>query len=283
MRRPLLLAGLLLALLALPVLTTTGCHGRAPHLAGEAHGLAVETRTVLLGITEIALVVHTTETTEPTFVVLHTDEQPAVDRGLEAIRARGGRLVEVRGPGDRLVNFELAGRTWRFDPNRIFTEAGAAASLAAHNDSAPADAFAAALAEVQRFADAVLDATDAGSLPVLVALHNNTESFYSAASYAPGADLAGDAAAVHLPPGQDPDDFFFVTDRGLFEALAAEGFSTILQDNARVQDDGSLSVWAGRRGQAYVNVEAQMEHTEQQARMLEALARVLADAGQLPK
>lgn len=279
MRRPLRVAGLLPALLAL---TAAGCHGRAPHLAGEAHGLSVETRPVRLGATEIALVVHTTETTEPTFVVLHTDEQPAVDRGLEAIRARGGRLVEVRGPGDRLVSFELAGRTWRFDPNRIFTEAGAAASLAAYNDSAPADVLAAALAEVQRFADAVLDATDAGSLAVLVALHNNTEDFYSGASYAPGADLAGDAAAVSLPAGQDPDDFFFVTDRGLFEALAAEGFSTILQDNARVQDDGSLSVWAGRRGQPYVNVEAQLDHTEQQTRMLEALARVLAAAGRIP-
>lgn len=279
MRRPFLLAGLQLTLLAL---TASGCHGRAPHFAGEAHGLAVETRTVRLGATEIALVVHTTETTDPTFVVLHTDEQPAVERGLEAIRARGGRLVEVRGPGDRLVSFELAGRTWRFDPNRIFTAAGAAASLAAYNDSAPADVLAAALAEVQRFADAVLAATDAGSLAVLVALHNNTEDFYSGASYAPGGDLAGDAAAVFLPSDQDPDDFFFVTDRGLFEALAAEGFSTILQDNARAQDDGSLSVWAGRRGQAYVNVEAQMDHAEQQTRMLEALARVLAEVGQIP-
>lgn len=278
MRGPLLLAGLLLAPMAA---VAAGCHGQAPHLCRGGDGLAVETVPLLLGSSEIALVIHTTATPEPTYVVLHSDEQTAVERGLEAIRARGGRLVEVQGQGNRLVTFELAGRTWRFDPNRIFTPAGAAASLGAHNDPAPPDAVAAALAEVQRFADAVLAAADAGALPVLVALHNNTESFYSAASYAPGGDLENDAAAVHLPPGEDPDDFFFVTDPGLFEALTAQGFAAVLQDNERAADDGSLSVWAGRRGQAYVNVEAQQEHGERQARMLEALARVLA--GQAPE
>jgi hypothetical protein len=273
MHRPLLLAGLLLAAMAS---LAAGCHGQAPRHCREGAGLAVETLPLRLGASEIALVVHTAATTEPTYVVLHTDEQTAVDRGLEAIRARGGRLVEVLGQGDRLVTFELAGRTWRFDPNRIFTPVGAAASLDAHNEAAPADVLAAALVEVQRFADAVLDATDAGALPVLVALHNNTESFYSAASYAPGGDLENDAAAVHLPPGEDPDDFFFVTDGSLFEALAGQGFAAVLQDNERVVDDGSLSVWAGRRGLPYVNIEAQQDHGERQARMLEALARVLA-------
>ncbi len=269
MRRPLPLACLLLA-------AAGACHVQAPRAGRAEVPFAVATVPVRLGASEIALVVHTAETTQPTFVVLHTDEHAAVDRGLEAIRARGGRLVEVRGPGDRLVSFELAGRTWRFDPNRIFTAAGAAASLGANNEAAPPGVLAGALAEVQRFADAVLVTSDAGALPVLVALHNNTEAYYSAASYAPGGDLAGDAAAVHLLADQDPDDFFFVTERSLFDTLAAEGFAVVLQDNERAQDDGSLSVWAGRRGLPYVNVEAQLGHGEAQARMLEALARVLA-------
>jgi hypothetical protein len=194
-----------------------------------------------------------------------------VEAGLETIRARGGRLVQVRAQGRRLVEIEIEGETWRFDPNRIFTEAGAAATLQRHNGSAPSEV----LAEVRRFAEAVLEIYGAGSLPLLITLHNNTEDEYSAASYSPGGDHAADAVSVHLPPEADPDDFFFVTERRLYDALAAEGFPVVLQDNARATDDGSLSVWAGQRGLAYVNVEAGHGRRERQIEMLEALARVL--------
>lgn len=106
-------------------------------------------------------------------------------------------------------------------------------------------------------------------------LHNNSEGEYSAASYLPEGELALDAAAVHLPPEADPDDFFFVTDPDLFAGLAEEGFTVVLQNNARATDDGSLSVWAARQGIPYVNVEAQHGHRERQIEMLEALLRWL--------
>jgi hypothetical protein len=190
---------------------------------------------------------------------------------LEAIEARGGRLIEVRGRSERLLDFTWNGRTWRFDPNRVFTDAGAEATLGHENGSAPAEV----VAEVRRFAETVLEVYGAGSLPVLVTLHNNTDREYSAARYGPGGDLAADAAAVYIPADVDLDDFFFVTDRGFYDALKAEGFPVVLQDNERVADDGSLSVWAGRRGIPYVNVEAEHGHRAEQVRMLEALARVL--------
>src|SRR5690606_38163161 len=92
---------------------------------------------------------------------------------------------------------------------------------------------------------------------VVVTLHNNTPDHYSARSYAEGGEYERDAEAVHLEPGVDPDDFFFVTERALFDILAAEGFNVVLQDNRRVTDDGSLSVWAARVGLPYVNGEAE--------------------------
>ncbi len=52
----------------------------------------------------------------------------------------------------------------------------------------------------------------------------------------------------------------------------------MLQDNARATDDGSLSVWAARRGVPYVNVEARHGDRQGRTRMLEALAHALADA-----
>lgn len=227
-----------------------------------------------LGDSEITMAVHSGDGPGPSFLVLHDNEDTAVEAGLEAIRERGGRLVEVRARGRRLVAFELDGQTWSFDPNRVFTAAGAEAALLSHSGNAPS----AALAEVRRFADAVLAVYGAASLPLVATLHNNTDGEYSALSYAPGGDHAGDAAALHLPLGADPDNFFFVTDRALYDALVPAGFAVVLQDNARVTDDGSLSVWAARRGVPYVNVEAQHRDRERQVEMLEALARVLKDA-----
>lgn len=238
------------------------CHGQAVHDASEIVPLRV-------GETAVELSVHQMGDGRPAFLVLHDNEQTAVEAGLEAIRARGGRLVELRSRGERFLEAAVGGRAWRFDPNRIFTDAGAAATLRAQNGSAPPEL----VAELRRFAEALLEVYGAGSQPVLVTLHNNTDGEFSAASYAPGGDHAGDAAAVHLPAGADPDHFFFVTERGLYDALTAQGFPAVLQDNERAADDGSLSVWAGRRGIAYVNVEAEHGHRDEQVRMLEALAR----------
>lgn len=242
------------------VMMVVSCH-RAPQPAAHLQ----------LGVTRIPFAVHTTDRPGPAFLVLHADEQTAVQAGLEAIRARGGRLVEVVAQGDRYVAFEMDGETWRFDPNRIFTEAGAEATLSARGGSAPPEI----LAEVRRFANALLDAYQSDrSLPIIT-LHNNTEGEYSAASYLPEGDHAEDAIAVHLPPDADPDNFFFVTDPAIYSGLAAEGFTVVLQDNLQVTDDGSLSVWASRQGIPYVNVEAEHGHRERQVAMLEALARVL--------
>lgn len=248
---------------------TAGCHSQAPRSAAEI----VPHR---LGNTEIAFAVHSTGHPQPAFLVLHDNEDTAVESGLEMIRSQGGRLVEVRAGGRRLLSFELAGQTWRFDPNRVFTEAGAEATVRSHSGDAPAGV----VAEVRRFADAVLAVYGVDSTPVVVTLHNNSEGDYSALSYAPGGDHAGDAAAIHLPLGADPDDFFFVTDRALYDALVPAGFAVVLQDNTRVTDDGSLSVWAGRRGIPYVNVEAQHGQRERQVRMLDALVRVLDSAAE---
>lgn len=223
----------------------------------------------------IPLAVHSADRPGPVFLVLHADERTAVEAGLEAIRARGGRLVAVEAQGKRLVVFELEGERWRFDPNRIFTEAGAEATLQEYNGSAPP----AVLAEVRGAAAAILKAygigsTGRGPAQPILALHNNSDGEYSAASYLPEGDLAQEASDVHLPPEADPDDFFFVTEPGLYAGLSAKGFPVVLQDNARVTDDGSLSVWAARQGIPYVNVEAEHGHRERQLEMLEALARV---------
>jgi hypothetical protein len=148
----------------------------------------------------------------------------------------------------------------------MFTDAGATASLQRHGTFTPA-----ALDAVRQFAQALLAQVQPATYPLLVALHNNTDEDWSARSYADGGEAATEAAAVHLAPGQDPDDFFFVTETPLFERLAEQGFNVVLQDNAQATDDGSLSVWCAEQGVPYANVEAEHGHAGQQVTLLKVL------------
>ncbi|OZC01626.1 hypothetical protein [Rubricoccus marinus] len=202
---------------------------------------------------------------------LHDDESTSVDAALDVTRETGGWVVELQHSGDRNLAFTVGGERFAADPNRMFTDAGRAKTLASLSRATPE-----AEAALETFAASVLKAYTDLDPAVVVTLHNNTEDNYSVASYASGGAYEADAEAVTLHPGTDPDDFFFVTDRALYDALVARGFNAVLQDNARATDDGSLSVWAAQNGRPYVNVEAQHGHREEQARMIRALVEVIA-------
>ncbi|MEO0559445.1 MAG: hypothetical protein AAF170_14815 [Bacteroidota bacterium] len=240
----------------------------------EAATSRVAEEVVPLGATTIQVVTHEVEgPMRPVFMALnmHDNESTSVDAALEVMRERGGRLVELVHTGERNVTFRVDGADFVADPNRMFTDAGRRRTLADQSRDTPE-----ARAALAAFADAVLEIYAPGA-PAVIALHNNTEDNYTASSYEPGGAYETDAAAVTVHPGSDPDDFFFVTDRGLYDALVARGFNAVLQDNEAATDDGSLSVWAAREGVPYVNVEAQHGHQLEQARMIAALMDVLTE------
>ena len=254
--------------------------GRGPLAAGVPAVAAdtLRTRTLRAGGTPVRLAVHAWPAPDGSRGVLnalnlHDDEGTSVEAALAVARRRGGRVVELAHSGDRNLAFEVGRQRAVADPNRMFTDAGRRRTLGALGRDTPA-----ARAALAAFADSVLAAYTAVSPAVVVTLHNNTPDGYSARSYQPGAEYAADAAAVTVRPGSDPDDFFFVTDRALYDALVGRGFNAVLQDNAAATDDGSLSVWAAQNGVPYVNVEAQHGHLAEQTRMVEALADVLAAA-----
>jgi hypothetical protein len=175
--------------------------------------------------------------------------------------------------GERNVEFMLDDSTYIFDPNRIFTDIGVAATLdtlGAYSDSAHA--------LVRTFGETLVRLYDLDNLDVAVTVHNNGESEYSALSYTPGREYAADASAANVIEGSDPDDFFFITDEALYEALRGSTYNVVLQDNSLVTDDGSLSVYCGQRGIAYVNVEAQHGHLDVQIRMIDYLRTILRPA-----
>lgn len=199
-------------------------------------------------------------------LVLHDNENTAVESGRQFVSEEGGRIVDLQAAGDRRVSFSVGGRTVDFDPNRIFTPIGVRATLgegASEETEAITQLFGEALIGVYAPRD------------IVITLHNNTEENYSALNYVEGGIYENDAADVHIEEGSDPDDFFFVTDPDLFSALKSDDFNVVLQDNEGVTDDGSLSIWAAQNDMVYVNVEAQHGHDEEQLRMIKSLAFLL--------
>lgn len=223
-----------------------------------------------IGSARIASLMHQREGSSLLFFNMHDDENTAVEAALRVIREYGGRVLELRHSGKRLIEFNLEGNQQAVDPNRIFTDSGAKASLERYGTYTEAG-----FQSVRQFADQILDRYPFAESSVIITVHNNSKDAYSLLSYTSGGEYEVDAAATHLQPGTDPDDFFFVTDRYFFDALSAKGYNVVLQDNTNVTDDGSLSVLAARRQIPYINVEAQHGHRRQQAKMIREVYRVL--------
>lgn len=250
------------------LLSVLGCAA----CAETPHEVVEERKTLTVGDTEVAVVVHEAEAPGLTYLNLHDDENTSVEAALNVIGRHGGRVIELQHGGERHITFMQGGRRYAFDPNRMFTDRGAGLTLAGLGDSSDA-----AVAAVRAFAESLLAEVGLEAVPALVALHNNTDERYSVLSYNRGGEYETDVLFVHITDDEDPDHFFFVTDRALYDRLRQGDFNAALQDNARVTDDGSLSVYAARQGVPYVNVEAQHGHFEKQVQMLEYLNEVLRE------
>lgn len=205
------------------------------------------------------------------FLHVHENETTAVQAAKDMLKkTNNGCFVTWQCQQDRYVQFKLNGQSFKFDPNRIYTDAGARATLDS-NGPVSQDALTKLRAAAQSFTTKYVD-----SMKLVVALHNNTDGGgLSIKSYAKGGPYAAEAEAVNIGKSWDTDDFFYTTDKAIFKYLAAKKFNIVLQNNSAVTDDGSLSVYAGNKGIAYLNVEAQHGHLSQQLKMLEAVQELI--------
>jgi hypothetical protein len=197
---------------------------------------------------------------------LHHNEETAGQAADRFLRENGGSFLSIHNRGNRLIEFTLEGKKFRFDPNRMFTPLGIRNSLEKLSGFSPE-----AAKEIERFADKLLSLLPDSAL--VIAVHNNTDEAYSVMDYGAGRALRKDAARVHFSRTMDPDDFVFTTDAGFFDRCVSEGISVVLQDNEAVTNDGSLSVLFGKKKRPYVNIEAQHGHLEEQLKMLKAILR----------
>ena len=228
--------------------------------------LAAGASSYMLGNTEVKLNVLSSGG-GPTFFAPHSNETTAISAAKAAVQANGGRAFWLTHGGGRNITFKLEGKTYVVDPNRMFSDKGAKASLQKLSTSSPE-----AVKAVRGLAAFVLNKLFAGTVRPLVGIHNNTNGSYSAQSYKNGADKAS-AKEVYIHEGLDTDDFFFVTSKAVFETIKKKGFNVVLQAS-RIADDGSLSVFCQKKGVPYINVEAQEKHSGEQQKMLKVLYEV---------
>jgi hypothetical protein len=202
-------------------------------------------------------------------VNMHDDERTSIDAAHYVLSKQGGTLIRIDNRNQRFIRFRLKKVFYEFDGNRMFSEEGIRKSLeerGAVNEKA--------VEEVQEFAKKFLKLIP-DDLYCLIALHNNTEGNYSINFYKPGGKYAGDAAAYKTQKKQDPDDFFFSTDSVFYARLAKAGYNSVLQDNANAIEDGSLSVYYGRKNKRYINCETQHGKFIQNVRMLKSVLQIL--------
>jgi len=220
-----------------------------------------------IGDSTVDLILHDSAAPGLTYLNIHDDENTCVRAALDTIKRYGGRVFELKHSGTRNITFTLDGVEYEFDPNRIYSDVGIAATLERFGPVSDE-----AIVAVRSFGDELLQQIKPDELIVFVTLHNNEPSDnYSVNRFAAGGDYASEAQQVSVNTEIDPNDFYFVTEYNHFIQLSQNDQNVVLQDNENVTDDGSLSVWSAQHQIPYINIEVQEGHRRFQAGMLQLL------------
>jgi hypothetical protein len=191
------------------------------------------------------------------YLVIHGDEETAREVLTAHMRAHQGIAYIIE---NRTRN--VAVEAGQIDPNRMFSRAGAEASLKRLNPDWPPERVQAALSVLDRGREHLVKALLPPEGGLIVALHNNSES-YSVRNEEP----ISDAGSIREP--NNPHAFFLCTDEEDFRKLATSPYNVVLQKKKPPEDDGSLSRLAAARGVRYVNLEVGMGNGARQKEMLD--------------
>lgn len=213
------------------------------------------------------------------FLVIHDNEDTGVKAALNFIRGNGGSLIDLQYGAERNIVFSDTVNTYQFDPNTMFTGAGAYRGLDKYtyrllSPNAPPS--------IIKLGQAVLACYNPDSLGYIVTLHNNSDGAFSIQSYREQNYLKTTASQLYINDQMDPDDLAFVTDSWFFNYLKQQNINVILQSK-EAADDGSLSVYAEKRNIPYVNIEVQHGHIDEHYRLIEVVNQMLKEYGDLKK
>lgn len=195
------------------------------------------------------------------WVSLHDDENTATSEFKEMKKGMSGvSLFEITQNEKRFLVYEIDGKTFRFDPNRIFSESGIQKTVDHLNNNYPQKL----IGNIQAFSDSLLRIIlPADSTGYLVSAHNNSNNSFSVLSYKNSIN----AEEVYTNIEADIDDFFIVTRAHDFEYLKSLNYNVVLQSN-EAEDDGSLSVYAQKNNIPYISIEVQHGKKNKQSEMM---------------
>ena len=213
--------------------------------------------------TDVWVDIHGDERSSVLLYNMHDNENTSAVAGRVIAARYGGQYFELIHTGERNIGFAHGEDSLWIDPNRIYTDAGVWQQLQKNKNN---DTL--LFQMIVDWRDSLLSILRIEERSLVIALHNNTNKFYSLASYIEGGEYELDADTTYVGRIRDMDDFYFVTDTSIFQILSTGRYHVILQDNEMVTDDGSLSVYCGRLGIPYINVEAQHNHLIRQVKML---------------
>lgn len=234
-------------------------------------GITVKEKTIfydLAGNIVPIKIQHYGEKTDFVFINLHDDEITSVDATKRILEEHGGVLIQIENNEQRNIRFKLGRHYYKVDPNTIFSEDGIKKSLDQLGRTSDR-----AVSEVEKLGQRITQLIPEDA-KCIVALHNNTPDFYSVTEYTAGNKRSADSKKVYINDEQDVDDFFLTTENNLYEKLADKGYNIILQDNKHCTDDGSLSVYCGKKNIRYVNCETEHGKTSQYYEMMKDLVEV---------
>jgi len=178
------------------------------------------------------------------YVLLHGDDDAARQLLVSHLQSRRGTAYLMES-----ATREVVINGGKVDPNRMFSRAGAEASLRSLNPGWSAEQISAALDLLDSQRERLLNALIPPDHGLLISLNSNA-----------GANTVAEAAAVgdqrSLPQPQSPQALFWCTDPADYQTLAASPYNVVLARRGRARDDGSLGRRAAIRDVRYLGIES---------------------------
>ena len=240
-----------------------------PFYGQSQNTVVMNKKTIILGDSSIVLKTKINHSNNDIlFLNIHEDEHTSIEAVEHFSESTPINFVYLEHNKTRRIHFSAKGRSYSVDPNRIYTRRGRKATLE------PNSVFKLRPNRIaKKLANEIIDLVKQYS--IIVTMHNNTDVNYSIKSYLPGEDESQNTADVFISDNWDADDFVYTTSKLYFDYLKKADVNVILQDNIGFVNDGSLSVYCGKNGIPYLNIEAQKGHLTEQIRLVEIVYRML--------
>lgn len=202
------------------------------------------------------------------FINVHENESTSVDAYHQVDSLNQFPFFWLNQNCQRRIKFNYKNVIYSVDPNRIFSAEGIKATIAYDTlENKKAEKIAKTLA------NHILKAIQ--PYDWVLSLHNNTPDNYTIKSYLAGGEEERNASDVYINSMMDDDDFIFTTNRTLFAKLKEKKINVILQDNMNCFDDGSMSVYFGKKQMAYANIEAEHGHLKEQIFLIQEVISII--------